>query len=88
MQAEAGQQLQHLQEQVYYGKLGDEDRERLSTYFYDLPGTSQRRNRHIYPSKKTAALRIASLADVVGRSNFPFDAGAFLYPRTYLSSSL
>ena len=83
MQVETGQQLQHLQEQLYYGKIGDDERDRMSTYFYDLPGTSQRRNKHIHPSGKTKTLTIVNLVDLIARSAFDFNPGAFIYPRGF-----
>lgn len=80
MQIEAGQQLQHLQEQTYLGALSDEDQERMSTYFYDRPEASKRRNKHVYPTGKTGSLKIVNLYEVIDRSQFSLHAGVFMHP--------
>ncbi|KAI0090064.1 glycosyltransferase family 24 protein [Irpex rosettiformis] len=83
MQVEASQQLQHLQEKVYLGVIGDEESERMATYFYDLPSTSKRRNRFIYPAAKSngiGGLHIVNLMDLYQSSQFPISSGSFLHP--------
>ena len=40
--------------QLYYGRISDADSTRMSTFFYDLPTTSPRRNAYIYPSAAQA----------------------------------
>ncbi|KAI0696066.1 glycosyltransferase family 24 protein [Cytidiella melzeri] len=83
MQVEAGQQLLHLQEKVYLGELSDDDSGRMSTYFYDLPSSSKRRNKYIFPSTTSGAtgdLKIVNLMDLVEKSQFPFSSGSFLHP--------
>ncbi|THG96572.1 hypothetical protein EW026_g5286 [Hermanssonia centrifuga] len=75
MQVEAGQQLLHLQEQLYHGLLTPEDGARISTYFYDRPEASKRRSKHIYPSGKPEGLKILSLTDLILHSH-----GSFVYP--------
>lgn len=64
------------------GTLSDADAGGISTFFYDLPVASKRRNRHIYPSSKAGDLRIHSLFDTVVKYGFPNAQGAFVYPRT------
>lgn len=56
----------------------------MSTYFYDRPEASLRRNRYIYPGTKTGDLRIANLLEVLERSRFPSRPGSFVYPRMYI----
>jgi hypothetical protein len=66
--------------QVYKGELLDEDVETMSNYFYDLPTTISRRNRHIYPSSKKGGLKTHNLPDVFARAGLPIDSLAFVYP--------
>lgn len=33
----------------------------MSVYFYDLPTTAKRRNKHIYPSSKAGSLKVFDL---------------------------
>lgn len=82
---ETGQQLQHLQEQLYTAQLSDDDQERMATYFYDLPEANPRRNKHVYPTGKTKSLRIVNLIELMEQSGLAFKAGSFVHPRTYLS---
>lgn len=63
--------------QLYTGELPEESPETLSTYFYDLPTTSIRRNRHIFPSG--SALRIVNLPELSSRVGI-HSYGAFNYP--------
>lgn len=55
----------------------------MSTYFYDLPEASRRRNKFIYPSSKPGSLRIENLVDLVETSDLPFNPGSFVYPREW-----
>jgi UDP-glucose:glycoprotein glucosyltransferase len=63
--------------QLYTGELPEESPETLSTYFYDLPTTSIRRNRHIFPSG--SALRIVNLPELFSRIGI-HSYGPFIYP--------
>ena len=67
---------------MYQGELTDEHAERLSTYFYDLPTSSKRRNMYIHPSMKPGSLRILSLPEVIEGNGLKSTPGAFVYPRT------
>ena len=82
MQVVGGQMLQYLQEQMYYGRLSEEDAPRMDTYFYDLPEASVRRNKYIYPTGKTGDLRIVNWMEVVEMAGMVYSKDAFLYPRT------
>ncbi|KAI0628063.1 glycosyltransferase family 24 protein [Trametes polyzona] len=82
LQMEFGEQLQHLQYKIYKGEFKDEDGEKLSTYFYDLPTTSKRRNTYIHPSQKSGSLRIFSLPELIERNGLNSTAGAFVYPES------
>ncbi|EJU02273.1 hypothetical protein DACRYDRAFT_116003 [Dacryopinax primogenitus] len=48
MQTETSRCLQHLQEQLYYGRMND--LEDIETYFYRLPGSIKRVSRYVHPS--------------------------------------
>ena len=66
---------------MYRQELTEEHKDRLGTYFYDLPTTAKRRNVHIHPSSKTGGLRIWNLAELVERFGLKSSPGSFLYPR-------
>ncbi|THV04765.1 glycosyltransferase family 24 protein [Dendrothele bispora CBS 962.96] len=78
MQIEIGKQLQHYQEQIYEGKLTDANNETISTYFYDLPTSSHRRNKYIIPAQ--GDLQIFNLPEIFERTDFRDHASAFVYP--------
>ncbi|KAK7462762.1 killer toxin resistant protein [Stygiomarasmius scandens] len=78
MQIEIGKQLQHYQEQIYEGKLSDANNETISTYFYDLPTSVQRRNKYIIPTQ--AELQIFNLPEIFARTRFRDHPSAYLYP--------
>ncbi|KAK0452361.1 UDP-glucose:glycoprotein glucosyltransferase-domain-containing protein [Armillaria borealis] len=80
MQMEVTKQIQHLQEQLYEGKLTDDNSSSMSTYFYDLPSTQKTRNRFIIPSNAIGSLRIYNLPELFARTGFDVGPGAFLYP--------
>ncbi|CAE7169569.1 unnamed protein product [Rhizoctonia solani] len=50
LQTEMGTQINFLQEQLYAGALADALETDVSVFLYDLPTTSKRRNKFIYPS--------------------------------------
>ncbi|KAF5386468.1 hypothetical protein D9757_005906 [Collybiopsis confluens] len=78
MQMETGQQLMHLQEELYSGRLTDDNSEKVSTYFFDLPTTARRRNEYIVPSKES--LDILSLPELLVGSGYNSNAPSFIYP--------
>ncbi|KAI0676218.1 glycosyltransferase family 24 protein [Trametes maxima] len=80
LQMEYNQQLQHLQYKVYKGELTEDDAEKLSTYFYDLPTTAKRRNMYIHASQKPGNVRIFSLPELIERNGLNSTPGAFVYP--------
>ncbi|RDB27081.1 UDP-glucose:glycoprotein glucosyltransferase [Hypsizygus marmoreus] len=80
MQPELGRQLRYLQEQVYEGKIKEEDNEAMSTYFYNLPTTSLRRNRYIYPESTPGSLRIFNLPQLFSRTGYRVSSTGFIYP--------
>lgn len=71
--------------QLYLNILTPDDASRISTYFYDRPEASRRRNKHIYPSNKPGSLRVFSMTDLLAHSNYPYSADSFVYPRRSLS---
>ncbi|KAJ7785207.1 UDP-glucose:glycoprotein glucosyltransferase-domain-containing protein [Mycena maculata] len=77
MQGEVAQQLQHLQEAVYGGKISDETTG-ISTYFYDLPTSSLRRNPYIFPP--SGELKIVSVPELFARTGFRAAPATFVYP--------
>ncbi|KAF9077351.1 glycosyltransferase family 24 protein [Rhodocollybia butyracea] len=78
MQTEVARQLMHLQEEIYSGRLTDEDNERVSNYFFDLPTTARRRSRYVVPPKD--GLDIVSLPELVSGSGFSVSPASFIYP--------
>ncbi|KAJ7342428.1 glycosyltransferase family 24 protein [Mycena albidolilacea] len=78
MQTEVAVQLQHYQEALYSGKISDETTDKISTYFYDLPTSSPRRNRYIFPAP--GDLRIVSLPELFSRTRFRVTPSTFVYP--------
>ncbi|KAJ6626996.1 glycosyltransferase family 24 protein [Mycena sp. CBHHK59/15] len=77
MQGEIAQQLQHFQEALYGGKISDETGS-IGTYFYDLPTSSLRRNRYIFPA--SGSLRVVSLPELFARSGYRTTPSTFIYP--------
>ncbi|KAK0458728.1 UDP-glucose:glycoprotein glucosyltransferase-domain-containing protein, partial [Desarmillaria tabescens] len=77
MQMEVTRQLQHLQEELYEGKITDDSSASISTYFYDLPTTQKTRNRFI---DAIGSLRIYNLPELYARTGFGAGPGAFIYP--------
>ncbi|KAJ6624174.1 hypothetical protein B0H10DRAFT_1943373 [Mycena sp. CBHHK59/15] len=63
---------------LYGGKISDETTGSIGTYFYDLPTSSLRRNRCIFPA--SGSLRIVSLPDLFARSGFRTTLSTFIYP--------
>ncbi|KAJ7185207.1 UDP-glucose:glycoprotein glucosyltransferase-domain-containing protein [Mycena filopes] len=78
MQGEVAQQLQHFQEAVYSGKITDETTANISTYFYDLPTSSVRRNPYIFPA--SGDVRIFSIPALLKRTGFRVAPASFVYP--------
>ncbi|KAJ7485860.1 glycosyltransferase family 24 protein [Mycena latifolia] len=76
MQGEVAQQLQHLQEGLYGGKISDETT--FDTYFYDLPTSSPRRNKYIFTAP--ADLRLVDLTELFGRTGVRGAPASFVYP--------
>src|SRR6267154_935913 len=65
--------------QLYSGELTENTTDTISTYFYDLPTTETRRNRHIYPSGSSSALRIVNLPEAFSRLGIRWHE-QFIYP--------
>ena len=64
--------------QMYFGKLRDDMD--MSMYFYDLPTTPARRNRHIYPATGKGGLRVVNLPEVFSRLKTPRVFSEFINP--------
>lgn len=56
----------------------------MSNYFYDLPTSSKRRNRYIFPSNAAGSLRIVNLPELFGRARFRVSPPTYIYPRRWL----
>lgn len=70
---------------VYEGSLSDATKgESMSNYFYDLPTSSKRRNRYIFPSNAAGSLRIVNLPELFGRARFRVSPPTYIYPRRWL----
>ncbi|KAJ7303149.1 hypothetical protein DFH08DRAFT_977220 [Mycena albidolilacea] len=67
MQNEVAVQMQHFQEAPYSGKISDETTDKINTCFYDLPTSTLRRNRYIFPAP--GDLRIVSLPELFSRTS-------------------
>ncbi|KAH7929980.1 glycosyltransferase family 24 protein [Leucogyrophana mollusca] len=88
LQNEVATQLQFLQEMIYVGEITDDDAPSISTFFYDLPGTSSRRNAYIFASNSAtgghalgaSTLRVFSIPELHARSGFEVGPGAFVVP--------
>uniref|UniRef100_A0A8H8CJL8 Glycosyltransferase family 24 protein n=1 Tax=Psilocybe cubensis TaxID=181762 RepID=A0A8H8CJL8_PSICU len=81
LQGEVAMQMAYLQEKVYAGVLADDaERETMSNYFYDLPTTSKRRNKYIYPAAGSKSVHIVNLPEVFAKSRFRLSSSAYLYP--------
>jgi UDP-glucose:glycoprotein glucosyltransferase len=74
--------------QLYTGKLSAEIAgDDISNYFYDLPTTALRRNRHIHPSNSVDGLRIVSLQQLYSRVGI-LSHESFIYPRRRSTSDI
>ena len=80
---------------IYLAEIGDANAETIDTYFYDLPTTSLRRNRYIFPSSTQAGpgvtstdLRVVNVPELFKITGFGPGTGAYLYPGMYKHISL
>lgn len=67
---------------MYAGELNDDivSTTNMADYFYDLPSTYKRRNRHIVSSTNPADVDIISLPSVFRNTGFITKPGAYVYP--------
>ena len=56
----------------------------METYFYDLPTTSKRRNRYIFPSDPSS-LNIVNLPELFGKTRMRVSSSTYIYPGLSLS---
>jgi UDP-glucose:glycoprotein glucosyltransferase len=61
------------------GEIDDESAANMSTYFYDLPSSNSRRNRHIY-HEGNMNLRITNLLNTFERAGFYVYPDSYVYP--------
>jgi hypothetical protein len=66
--------------QVYSGVITDEHADDIENYFYDLPTTMKRRNRHIVPVGNGGDVRVAGLPDLHRWAGLHTSPDMFVYP--------
>ncbi|PPQ69221.1 hypothetical protein CVT24_000018 [Panaeolus cyanescens] len=92
LQSELSAQTQFLAGKVYEMELTDENAgETMSNYFYDLPTTSKRRNKYIFPTGSTAAVnRIANIPEIFNQLKMESSSWTYVYPtkKNAISQSL
>jgi UDP-glucose:glycoprotein glucosyltransferase len=74
----------HIELQLYGGNLTDDID--MSVYFYDLPTSVGRRNRHIYPGSGAGGLKVVNLVEVFSRVTTQPVSSDFIYPGQHSSS--
>ena len=67
--------------------ITDTDADNIENYFYDLPTTMKRRNRHIVPVGDGDGLRIASLPNLHQQAGLNDSLTMFIYPSKAMSIS-
>lgn len=74
--------MQYLQEQLFTGKLIDLDAVAggMENYFYDLPTSYSRRNRHIIPAPVPGSLKLYNLPEVFAKTGYWRSPATFVYP--------
>jgi UDP-glucose:glycoprotein glucosyltransferase len=72
--------------QVYSGVITDADAENIENYFYDLPTTMKRRNRHVVPVGN-GGVRVASLPTLHQQAGLNASPAMFIYPGKTISNS-
>ncbi|KAJ8514563.1 hypothetical protein ONZ45_g7920 [Pleurotus djamor] len=82
LQTESGQQTNFLQEKLYTGELTQDSAPLMATYFYDLPTTAKRRNRHIYASSDNGNLRIYDLPSLFSKVGHEVRKFNFVVPKS------
>ena len=60
----------------------------MSVYFYDLPSTAKRRNRHVYPSTQAGNLKVFALPDLFDQVGIDRAAMDYVYPSKFYPSSV
>ncbi|KAI0314345.1 UDP-glucose:glycoprotein glucosyltransferase-domain-containing protein [Amylostereum chailletii] len=80
LQTDLGKFMQYFQEHLYEGSLTDDNIGDVSVYFYDLPTSYKKRNRHVIPSGPPSETRIFSLPAIFDNTGFSLSHTAFVYP--------
>jgi UDP-glucose:glycoprotein glucosyltransferase len=65
--------------QLYSAELSEDAIASISTYFYDLPSTTSRRNRHVYANND---LRIVNFLDLCTKTGLQSSPESYIYPST------
>ncbi|KAI0063832.1 hypothetical protein BV25DRAFT_1801498 [Artomyces pyxidatus] len=82
LQMAVGKSAQYFQEHVYDGSITEETIGDISMYFYDLPTTLARRNRHIVPPSNGDGARVVNIGEVLQKADFRTSSSSFLYPES------
>lgn len=82
MQTDVGSFFNYFAQKVYAGELNDDiaSQTNMADYFYDLPSTYKRRNKHIVASTNPADVDIVALPTVFANTGFITKPGAYIYP--------
>ena len=68
--------------------ITDADADNIENYFYGLPTTMKRRNRHVVPAGNGDGVRVASLPTLHKQAGLSTSLAMFIYPRKAISNSL
>ncbi|KAF9051644.1 glycosyltransferase family 24 protein [Panaeolus papilionaceus] len=82
LQTELSAQTQFLASKVYEMELTDDNHgDTMANYFYDLPTTSKRRNKYIFPSGSAAAnIRIVNMPEIFNQLKLKLSSWSYVYP--------
>ena len=68
---------------MYGGKLENDESIDMSVYFYDLPTTSKRRNKYVYPSPQAGSLEVFNIPGLLEDVGIDRNELQYLYPSEY-----
>jgi UDP-glucose:glycoprotein glucosyltransferase len=66
--------------QVYTGAITEDDADDIENYFYDLPTTMKRRNRHVVPLGNGVGVRVVNLPSLHRGAGLRASPASFIYP--------
>ncbi len=62
------------------GELREVGANEIENYFYDLPGTSDSRNRYIHVASQKNSLRISNIPEIFSRFGLHLQSSSYIYP--------